>query len=199
MVKVHYFYDPMCGWCYGASALLDTLQASDNIEIIYHPGGMIKRQTIESSFKAHILKNDQAIAIQTEAVFGTVYKARIQSNESLVFDSYIAIQAIFVAQENGIAPLRMLKAIQSAHFQQGKQIQSMQTLQEIAVAEGLDANHWQKQMQQAESKVVKLVQVSHQLMANYQVQGYPTLIAETVNGPKHLAHTDYYQNMSGWK
>ncbi len=50
MVKVHYFYDPMCGWCYGATALLETLLASDNLELIYHPGGMINRQTISPSF-----------------------------------------------------------------------------------------------------------------------------------------------------
>ncbi|MGU3847546.1 DsbA family protein, partial [Vibrio diabolicus] len=23
MVTVHYFFDPMCGWCYGASPLIE--------------------------------------------------------------------------------------------------------------------------------------------------------------------------------
>ncbi|EOD5239980.1 DsbA family protein, partial [Vibrio parahaemolyticus] len=25
MVTVHYFFDPMCGWCYGASPLIEAL------------------------------------------------------------------------------------------------------------------------------------------------------------------------------
>jgi putative protein-disulfide isomerase len=199
MVKVHYFYDPMCGWCYGATALLETLQASDNVELIYHPGGMINRQVIAPSFKEHILKSDEQIGNLTGAVFATPYKVRLKSAENLIFDSYITIAAIVVAEEYGVNPLSMLKAIQTAHFQHGKQVELLETLQEIALSYGLDKTHWQEKMQQTESKVTELVQTSHRLMDHYQVQGYPTLIAETTNGPKHLSHAAYYQNISEWK
>lgn len=199
MVKVHYFYDPMCGWCYGATGLIETLQASDNVELIYHPGGMIKRQVIAQSFKEQILKSDEQIGNLTGAVFTAPYKARLQSAENLVFDSYLAITAIVVAEENGVNPLNMLKAIQAAHFQHGKQVELLLTLQEIALSYGLDKTLWQEKMQQAESKVTELVQASHRLMEHYQVQGYPTLIVETTNGPKHLSHAAYYQNISEWK
>ncbi|MFT6984793.1 MAG: putative protein-disulfide isomerase [Psychromonas sp.] len=198
MVKVHYFYDPMCGWCYGATALLETLIASANIELIYHPGGMINRQTIAASFKEHILKNDQEIASQTGAVFAAPYKARLKNRENLVFDSYITTRAILVAEENGVTPLIMLKAIQKAHFEQGKQVELLATLEEIAVSFGLHKTRWQAQMQQAEPKVTEAVQASHRLMNQYKVQGYPSLIAETADGPQHLAHTAYYQNISAW-
>lgn len=199
MVKVNYFYDPMCGWCYGATALLETLLASDNLELIYHPGGMINRQTISPSFKAHILKNDQDIASRTGAVFAEPYKARLKSKTDLIFDSYITTKAILVAEENGVNPLTMLKAIQKAHFEQGKQIELLETLAEIAISHGLDKIRWLEQMQQAESKVTALIQSSHRLMNQYQVQGYPSLIAETADGPQYLAHTSYYQNIPEWK
>jgi len=199
MVKVHYFYDPMCGWCYGATALLEALQASDNIELIFHPGGMINRQSMSPSFQAHILKSDQDIASRTGAVFAEPYKTRLKSTTNLVFDSYITTRAILVGEENGVNPLAMLKAIQKAHFQQGKQIELLETLAEIAVSLGLDKTRWQQQMQQAESKVTEVIQASHRLMNQYQVQGYPSLIAETADGPQYLAHTSYYQNIPEWK
>ena len=36
MVKVHYFYDPMCGWCYGAISLVEVLAAHPDIDITMH-------------------------------------------------------------------------------------------------------------------------------------------------------------------
>lgn len=197
-LTVHYFYDPMCGWCYGATTLIEALAGLENINIIYHPGGMVKRQEINSTFKAHILESDQTIATTTGAIFGEAYKSRLKSSEGLVFDSYIAIRAILVAEKLGISPLHMLKAIQEAHFQHGKQVELMTTLTDIAASLDLDKTIWIENMQQLESKETETIQETQKLMNQHQINGYPTLIAETSSGLKHLSHSSYYQNTDGW-
>jgi putative protein-disulfide isomerase len=198
-VKVHYFYDPMCGWCFGATPLIEALAESDKVEIRFHPGGMIQRQTIPRQFKDHILKSDQSIATVTGALFGEAYVNRLNGTDDLVFDSYLPTRAILVAEEMGAGPLTMLKAIQAAHFQQGKHVEQPETLAEIATSIGLDKISWSENMKHAESRAVEAIQQSQKLMGQYQVQGFPTLIAETSNGLQRLEHTSYYKNVPGWK
>lgn len=89
----------------------------------------------------------------------------------------------------GLNPFIMLKAIQRAHFQQGQQVELPETLADIAELQGLNKKIWKKKMQQTRSDVVETVQASHQLMNQYQVQGYPALIAATANGLQRLPHT----------
>ncbi|MEI8633959.1 hypothetical protein P4S72_21550 [Vibrio sp. PP-XX7] len=120
MVKVHYFFDPMCGWCYGATTLVEIIEKLTPFELIYHPGGMIAKQAIASSFRQHILHSDTLIAAQTGAIFGDAYKARLNSTEPFVIDSYLPIRAILVGEEMGITPVITLKAIQQAHYQLGQ-------------------------------------------------------------------------------
>ena len=189
----------MCGWCYGATALLEALSEADNVEVVYHPGGMVPRLAITPSFRKHILNSDEAIARATGVVFGDSYLRRLKSTEALVFDSYITICAILVAEAMGVSPLIMLKAIQAAHYQLGKQVELLDTLADIALMHGLDKSVWQENMQQAESNVTEAVKESHRLMNQYQVQGYPMFIADKVDGPQRLPHRSYYQNVPEWK
>jgi len=199
MVEVHYFYDPLCGWCYGATAMVEALVRSDNIQLNYHPGGMMSRQEIAPTLRAHILESDVAIAKQTGASFGDAYKLRLSGSDGLVFDSYIAIRAILVAQKMGLDEAQMLTAIQTAHYQQGLPVEQLETLAGIADSLGLDLDTWHKGMQEAEAAVEEKTQESHRLMTRYQVQGYPTFVAETKPGPRPLAHAEYYHNAEGWR
>lgn len=74
MVKVHYFFDPMCGWCFGASPLLETLAEMPTITLKLHPGGMLPRSELAAEFRAHILEADQQISLVTGQVFGEAYR-----------------------------------------------------------------------------------------------------------------------------
>ena len=87
MNKIHYFYDPMCGWCYGATALISALNnfaTENNWQVVMHPGGMIARRPIENGFRQHILSADEHIASLTKAEFGENYRARVASRQPLV-------------------------------------------------------------------------------------------------------------------
>ncbi len=55
MVTVHYFFGPMCGWCYGATSLLEAIADRSDIELKLHPGGMMANKAIEADFRQEIL------------------------------------------------------------------------------------------------------------------------------------------------
>ncbi|MBU2236942.1 MAG: DsbA family protein, partial [Gammaproteobacteria bacterium] len=133
MVKVHYFFDPMCGWCYGATALVEILAEVSEFEITYHPGGMIPKRAIDPSFRQHILQADSQIAAMTKAHFGDAYKARVAGAGDFIVDSYSTTRAFLVGQDMGIEAHKMLAAIQKAHYQDGKHLDELNVLADLAV------------------------------------------------------------------
>lgn len=199
MVKTHYFFDPMCGWCYGATELIGILADSSEFEIAYHPGGMIPKRAIEPSFRQHILHADAQIAAMTNAHFGDAYKARIASAGTLILDSYLPTQAFLVGVEMGIEAHTMLKAIQQTHYQEGKELDKPEVLQTLAVSLNLDSKEWQTRMTKAEPFMIKLIQQSHTLMGQLQVSGFPTLIIEKDGQFIRLPHSAYYGKPTEWK
>jgi putative protein-disulfide isomerase len=199
MVKIHYFYDPMCGWCYGATSLIEVVHDAEDFELVYHPGGMINRQVIAPSFRQHILTADKAIETQSGEAFGEDYKARVASNEELTFDSYLATRAILVAEKMGVNTFTMLKAIQAAHYQHGMQVEVMDTLKGLALQLGLEETVWEQKMRQYESKVVTVIQNTRKLMKKFQVNGFPTLLAEVNDKWFLLPHGEYSQKPLEWK
>ncbi|MDX1300953.1 DsbA family protein [Photobacterium sp.] len=198
MVTVHYFYDPMCGWCYGATTLIEAIAKSHHLTLKLHPGGMISSCVVEPTFRDHILKNDTAISELTGARFGQVYLERVTSTDEFVLDSYLPIRAILVADSLGMDPFLMLKAIQKAHYVDGKSVNKRTTLEEIATQLGLDQALWNEKMQTEESLEHAAVDNSHQLMTRLKVQGYPTLFLEDNDQFIRLPHTKYYGQGEKW-
>lgn len=199
MVKVHYFFDPMCGWCYGASSLIAELADMANVEMVYHPGGMIEKQAIADAFRQHILHADQQIARMTGEYFGEAYRQRVAGSEPFVIDSYLPIRAMLVGTELGAKPQALLKEIQQAHYQDGKPVDKAEALEAIAVSLGLDKEVWNAKMAQYDAKVLTEVKASHELMRQYRVSGYPTLILEKEGRMERLDHSSYYGKPSMWR
>lgn len=199
MVKVHYFFDPMCGWCYGATSLLDAIAANSDLKLELHPGGMIANQSIEKAFRNHILTSDARIASITGAQFGKGYIQRVKSNDPMLLDSYITARAIITAEQLGIAPLNMLKTIQHAHYVAGKQVNRTEVIEGLAVELGLDKNHWQRAMLANQGAEQTKIAQSRQLMQKLQVTGYPTLILEKHETFVKLPHTAYYGKPDAWR
>lgn len=212
MTRVHYFYDPMCGWCYGATALVEELAqhaTAKGWEMVLHPGGMIARRAIDNGFRQHILQADQRIAGLTGAEFGEPYRQRVASPKALVLDSMLPTQAILCARELGLDELQALKAIQQAHYQQGLDVANASTLQElmlalarqqsIELAEDVWKNAWQDAMANGPALLNKTLSQSQRLMQQFGVQGFPTLLLESDQGWQSLPHSRYYGNVEGWR
>lgn len=198
MVTVHYFFDPMCGWCYGASSLMAQLNQRVGVSLVLHPGGMVANRAIDDAFRQHILQHDQQIARQTGAVFGDAYVARIQSAAPVVLDSYLTAQGILAAEAVGGDPFEMLRAIQHGHYHQGLAVNQLDTLAALAGSIGLDEAAWRAAMATNEAQLHDTIAQTRALMSQHQVSGYPTVMIETAAGWQTVPTSSFYGKFARW-
>jgi putative protein-disulfide isomerase len=51
---LHYVYDPLCGWCYAASPMVDAV-TSAGVPIVLHGGGLLETPThVEPGKRAYM-------------------------------------------------------------------------------------------------------------------------------------------------
>lgn len=194
MVTVHYFFDPMCGWCYGATILAEILSTAANIKLKLHAGGMITRREMDEDFRVMAQSFDQKITSQTGQIFSDAYCNKLTSNNTIMLDSYITAQAVYVMEEFCQKGFEMLTAIQQAHYQLALDVSDHNTLAAIATKLGIDENHWPNLMRSTTTKINEDIQQTQQLMNLWGVRGFPTFIIEKDGSLTSLPHENYYKD-----
>lgn len=198
MVRLHYFFDPMCGWCYGAASLIEALDLLDNIEVVFYPAGMLNKQEISATFRHHIVESDKRIAKLTGATFGQAYLDRMLGKETVVLDSLLPIKAFLTGVSLGAKPTLLLKSIQAAHYQEGVDFNEQAAWSGIADKLGLNRDKWRSLMQVADNQLQATLIKNANLMSEKQVSGYPTFFLEKEGQWVKIAHTQYYGKSDAW-
>lgn len=178
---LHYFYDPLCGWCYAASPLLQAAAALPGLSLALHAGGMMsgsRRQAVTPALRDYVMPHDRRIASITGLPFGEAYFDGLLCDAQAVFDSTPPIAAILAAAQLGMPPLTMLAALQRAHYQCGLRIADAVVLQRIAQEQGLDTAGFAVELERQLSQADAHSQNSRQLMQQYGLQGFPSLLLE---------------------
>jgi putative protein-disulfide isomerase len=176
---LHYFYDPLCGWCYAASPLLQAAAALSGLSLVLHAGGMMsgsRRQAVTPALRDYVVPHDRRIASITGLPFGDAYFDGLLRDGSAVFDSTPPIAAILAAEQLGFSALAMLSALQRAHYQRGLRIADTVVLQMIAQEQGLEPAGFAVELEQQRGLADAHSQDSRQLMQQYCLQGFPSLL-----------------------
>ncbi|TYK66240.1 DsbA family protein [Colwellia echini] len=199
MVTAHYFFDPMCGWCYGATPLAETLASASNVNMILHAGGMITRQKMHRDFRAMAQEFDKKIASQTGQIFSVDYHNRLTSNNTIMLDSYITAQGVYVMEKFCSKGFDMLKAIQQAHYQFALDVSDYNVLATIASKLGVEESRWSRLMRSQTKQIDDDIHQEQQLMNLWGVRGFPTFIIEKDGNLTSLPHENYYKDLVKWK
>ncbi|QYJ87733.1 hypothetical protein K0I73_08670 [Shewanella mesophila] len=95
----------------------------------------------------------------------------------------------------------MLEAIQSAHYQHGLDVSNIGVLRDLASELSIDIDVYQSAIARFvnDNQIEEQVAISRQLMSQWGVQGFPTLIAETTSGLKALPHLSFYNQIDKWQ
>jgi len=137
-----YLFDPLCGWCYGASDAVATLAAQPGVAVEPLPTGLFAgtgARTLDSGMTTHILTADRAIAAATGAAFGDAYRARILGGGDVRLDSGPATLALTaVARTAPDRELALLGIVQRARYRDGQDITDTGVLANLLRAEGLE-------------------------------------------------------------
>ncbi|KMN35667.1 protein-disulfide isomerase [Chromobacterium sp. LK1] len=179
---LHYIFDPLCGWCYGAAPLLEIARAVPGLAVEFHGGGMMvgaNRRQVSPEWRQFVLPHDRRIAEVSGQPFGAAYFDGLLKDHGAVMDSAPPTTAMLAAEELAGQGLALLHRIQRAHFVEGRRIADTEVLTELAADIGLDAAAFAAAFHRLEGAATNAhFQDSRRLLAQVGGQGFPTLALE---------------------
>ncbi|KQB97084.1 hypothetical protein AL073_08425 [Loktanella sp. 1ANDIMAR09] len=189
-VTLHYLFDPLCGWCYGASETIATLANHPDIDLQPRATGLFAGNGARSmkSFAAQAWANDQRIAALSGPQFSEAYRRDVLGADDAFLDSTVATLALAaVADTPPAAPparvIEALAAIQAARYVDGKDVTSPAIVANLLTDLGHAAAA--ARVLAPDAALADLVRTrtaqARDLMAAQNLQGVPALIAD-VNG-----------------
>lgn len=194
---LHYLYDPLCGWCYGAQPLVSAAVAmlGDRLALRLHGGGLFAEpQVLTPQMAEHIVLADERIEQISGQPFGDAYSEGLLAEQGTVLWSLPTIAAILAAESlHGEAGYPMLTAIQNAHYQRGLRVVEHDVLTELAEEIGLDGAGFAAALERSIGHdAIEHIEASRRLLGEVGGQGFPTLVLE-IHGAKQVLphHQDY--------
>ncbi len=194
---VTYLFDPLCGWCYGASPALQQLAQDASVSLTLAPTGLFSGggRTMDAAFAEYAWSNDVRIAKLTGQRFTEAYRANVLGTPGSAFDSTTTTLALCaVALTEPARELEALKALQEARYVHGLDTadvevvaQQLRDLGLAAAAERLLAPD--AALHEAHAP---RVQAAQRLMRQHRAQGVPALIVHGAEGDRLLQGNALY-------
>ncbi len=179
--RIIYLFDPLCGWCYGATPALQEVFNSPDTAVEMIPTGLFTGQgarVIDGDFAGYAWQNDQRIAQLTGQTFSEAYKTQILGAPGQRFDSgpaALALTAVHLTQPG--EEFRVLKAIQHHRYVLGLDITALPVLTELLQDLGLQnaATLLADNSEALNSALQQRYQSARAIMSDNNVSGVPTL------------------------
>jgi putative protein-disulfide isomerase len=181
--RLHYIYDPLCGWCYAAAPLVHAAADIAGLAIELHAGGLLagtQRRAITPQWRDYVLPHDRRISELTGQPFGAAYVDGLLRETGYVMDSEPPITAVLaagvLAGDADRAGLAMLERLQRAHYVEGRHIADPAVLIGLAAELGHDAAAFGDAYRQIAGVVTQAhIAASRRLLQQVGGQGFPTL------------------------
>lgn len=194
--RLHYLFDPLCGWCYGVAPLIDAATELPGLDIELHGGGMLagpNRRMITPLWRSYVLPHDRRIAELSGQPFGDGYFNGLLNDQGALLDSEPPISAILAAQAITGQGLAMLQRMQHAHYVEGRRIADVQVLTALAGELGLSLLQFSNAYQAACGRQTQAhIAASRVLLAQAGAQGFPTLLLEDGRGHMRVLELSHY-------
>ena len=186
MPTLHYIFDPLCGWCYGAAPLVEAARAVPGLTVAFHGGGMMtgsNRRQITPEWRGYVLPHDRRIEQLSGQPFGDAYVNGLLNDTTAMMDSAPPITAILAAEVLAGKGLDMLQRVQRAHYVEGLRIADLPVLLTLAQELGMDGAAFQAEYaRQAGAATQQHIDASRALLAQVGGQGFPTFVLDDGSG-----------------
>jgi len=200
---LHYIFDPLCGWCYGAAPLVEAARGIAGLSVEPHGGGMMtgsNRQPVTDALRRYVMPHDERIAGLTGQPFGADYFDGLLRDHGAVFDSEPPTTAILAAQTLAGRGLDLLRRMQRAHYVEGRRIADPAVLRALAGEIGLDAAAFEAAYAAAEGAATAAhIAASRRLLAQVGGTGFPTLALERNGVHTMLEPSRYLGRPEQWQ
>lgn len=197
---LHYIHDPLCGWCYAVTPMVDAV-AQAGIGIVLHGGGLWETETNPApERRAYIRQSDARIAALTGMAFGPAYLDGLLADAATVFWSRPTVAAVLAAGmmvgDPGVegpgegAGLRMMHAVQHAHYVDGRRVVEMAVLAEVAGSIGLAEDAFLHALRNA--PVDEHIARTRRWMRQLGLHGFPSFVLEHDGKLVPVRHEPFY-------
>jgi len=185
-MKLHYLFDPLCGWCYAVAPLVDAARAVPDLPVSFHAGGMLagtNRRAISPQWRDYVMPHDLRIAGLSGQPFGAAYFDGLLRDTTAMMDSEPPITAILAAQALDGRGLDMIHRLQRAHYAEGRRIADHDVLVVLAAELGLDPQAFEAEFDRAAGKTTREhIAASRALLARTGARGFPTFALQRSDG-----------------
>lgn len=178
---VTYLFDPLCGWCYGASPVIQQLGQQEDIQLELAPTGLFAGagRSMDAAFADYAWSNDVRIAKLTGQRFTEAYRSQVLGRHGSRFDSMPATLALTAVSLS--APQReldTLKLLQEARYVQGLDICDEAVVLTLLRALDLSAAANRLAAKDAELEAANTARIrkAQGWMQTLGVQGVPALV-----------------------
>ena len=175
-----YVHDPLCGWCYGMSPVINQVQAefAGRLDVSVLCGGMSTGERAApigetwGDVKNALADVEKAAGVE----FGDAFKA-LADEGTYVYDSEPPCRAIVAFRQITQDPARAVAfahAVQAALFYRGQDLNAPGTYNALLPPFGVDATEFQRRF--AAPETARATQQEFAAVARIGVQGFPTSI-----------------------
>ena len=189
---VTYLFDPLCGWCYGASPAVQHLGNLNDIRLELAPTGMFSgrgARAMDASFAAYAWSNDERIEKLTGQRFTEAYRTQVLNKPGGRFDSTTATLALTaVAMTAPERELAMLKVLQEARYVHALDTSAVPIVAQLLRDTGLSAAAERLVATDAPLLAANLERTrkAQGLMQTFGAQGVPALVVTDDRGSRLL-------------
>ena len=194
---LHYIFDPLCGWCYGAEPLAKAAANLPGIELSLHGGGLWPEPTVlPDHMRSYINEADGRLSEMSGQPLGRKYREELLFDPELVLDSKPTTQAVLAAEQLAGKGLAMLQAIQHAHYVDGMHVVRLNVLTELATGLDLDADEFVAAFEAADADAH--IAETRGLMQRIGAQGFPTFVLEAGGKWFGVDHNQFQRDAAGF-
>lgn len=190
-----YLFDPLCGWCYGASPVVQQLVQQPNIQLQLAPTGLFSGtggRVMDAGFADFAWSNDLRIQKLSGQRFTEVYHKQVLGQPGIRFDSGAATLALTaVSLTEPERELATLKLLQEARYVDGQDTSELTAVANILHKHGLVRAAELVQTSDAQLMATNntRVQQAQQRMRSLGAQGVPALVLSQ-DGTQRLLRSD---------
>jgi putative protein-disulfide isomerase len=176
--KIIYISDPLCGWCYGFSPVIQQIEKEYKTQLDFEiiTGGMVtgEREGLIGDFADYILKALPRLEELTGVTFGEPYLSKLRA-KTLYQSSLkpcIAIEVFKSFHEK--EAIAFAATIQKAQYLDGKDLQDETVYLDLIKFYAIDATEFLKRLNSDEYKM-QTIQL-FKMVQEWGITGFPAVI-----------------------
>ena len=191
VTTVTYLFDPLCGWCYGASPAIQRLGQQSALTLQLAPTGLFASsgRTLDRAFADYAWSNDQRIEALTGQRFTETYRTQVLGNLGGSFDSAATTLALTAtALTSPERELETLKMLQEARYVDGLDTSAASVVEKRLREAGLIQAADVFASQSHDLVIANAARIDHaqRLMQAHGANGVPALLITNEQGSRLL-------------